>query len=220
MRIENADYQNVHAKALNATAYLIVAGLVVGGIRLFGGPIVLDVHAHDFNPIVLMPLIVSVGALLYAASAGRAWLWARWFRTSVLEVDAVVAGERLHGVLRTAFDVRATAPFAFRLQCIKTRTVIYGKESTVVDDVLGEWTQSVQASGDPSIVGIPFDFSLPGAMPPTGVAGGGTVRWALICSARRAGLNYHAVFPIPVEGRPTHQHGVAHGALGTTAEPL
>jgi hypothetical protein len=227
MQIPSADNRNVHSKAFAAVAYLILAGLVAIGIFAFNtGPLVLDMHARDFNPIVLVPVIVCVPALIYALLAGRDWLWANKFGTSVLDVDDIVAGEQLHGVLRTAFDIHATSDVVLRLQCIRSKEDLIGnrngtQDSVVVDDVLGNWKQKVQASADTSSVGIPFSFALPPEMPPTaGVQGtNGAVRWALIASAARAGLNYHAVFPIPVRSRPGVRHQQVDGAPHARIEP-
>jgi hypothetical protein len=227
MRIASADYDNAHSKVYTAAAYWILAGLVAVGILTFNkGPLVLDVHSRDFNPIVLIPVIVCIPALIYSFLAGRDWVWARSFGTSVLEADDIIAGQRLHGVLRTPFDVHATADFVMRLQCIRSKVVMVSRghgvqDSVVVDDVLGEWTQKVPGSSDSSSAGVPFDFTLPPAMPPTAGAPGtsGAVRWALIAAAPRAGLNYHAVFPILVRGRPSHRREHAEGALDHAVAP-
>jgi hypothetical protein len=220
MLIPSADNQNVQSRVVTAAAYWILAGFVAIGIfALNSGPIVLDVHSRDFNPIVLIPVIVCVPALIYSLLAGRDWLWAKKFSTSVLDVDDIEAGGQLHGVLRTAFDIRATSDVVLRLQCIRSMEQLYGgrhgtQQSVVVDDVLGEWRQKVPTSGDTSGAGIPFSFALPPEMPPT--AGGqgtdGAVRWALIASAPRAGLNYHAVFRIEVRSRPGARHHQVEGA--------
>jgi membrane protein YdbS with pleckstrin-like domain len=210
----------VQSRVVTATAYWILAGFVAIGIfALNSGPIVLDVHSRDFNPIVAIPVILCLPALTYTLLAGRDWLWAGRFGTSVLDVDDIEAGGQLHGVLRTAFDIHATSDVVLRLQCIRSKEERYGgrhgtQQSVVVDDVLGEWKQKVPASGDTSGAGIPFSFALPPEMPPT--AGGqgtdGAVRWALIASAPRPGLNYHAVFPIEVRSRPGVRHHQVEGA--------
>jgi hypothetical protein len=186
---------------------------------LNGGPLVLDVHSRDFNPIVVIPVILCVPALIYTLLAGRDWLWARRFGTSVLEVDDIVAGGQLQGVLRTEDDIHATSDFVLRLQCIRSQEKVWGgrhgtQQSAVVDDVLGQWKQHVSVSGDSSSVGVPFSFALPPEMPPTAGDPGvdGAVRWALIASAPRAGVHYHAVFPIPVRSHPGSRHPQAAGA--------
>jgi hypothetical protein len=226
MQIQSADNENAHSKVITAAAYWILAGFVAIGIYAFtGGSLVLNVHSRDFNPLVVVPVILGVTALMYSLVAGRQWLLASRFGTSVLDVDDIAAGGQLHGVLRTASDIRATSDFVLRLQCIRSQEKRYGgsngiTHAIIVDDVLGEWKQKVPAAGDPSSVGIPFSFALPPEMPPT--AGGqgtkGAVRWALIASAPRTGLNYHAVFRIPVRSRPGSHHQ-AEGAPHARVEP-
>jgi hypothetical protein len=95
------------------------------------------------------------------------------------------------------------------------------QHSMVVDDILGQWKQDVPASGDSSSAGVPFSFALPPEMPPT--AGGpgtdGAVRWALIASAPRVGVHYHAVFPIPVRGNPGSLHPQTAGGSRGRVRP-
>jgi hypothetical protein len=187
-----------------------------------GGRLVLDVHSRDFIPIVVIPVILCVPALIYTLLAGRDWLWASRFGTSVLDVDDIVAGGQLHGVLRTGHDIHATSDFVLRLQCIRSQLKVWGgrngtQHSVVVDDVLERWKQHVPASGDSSSAGVPFSFALPPEMPPTAGEPGveGAVRWALIASAPRAGVHYHAVFPIPVRSHPGSRH--SHAVTGSHA---
>jgi hypothetical protein len=227
MQIPSANYQNVHSKVYTALAYWILAAFLGFMIDLLnGGPLVLDVHSRDFNPIVVIPIILCVPALIYTLLAGRDWLWASRFGTSVLEVDDLVAGGQLHGVLRTEHDIHATSDFALRLQCIRSMEKVWAgkggmQHSVVVDDVLGQWKQHVPASGDSSSTGVPFSFALPPEMPPTAGDPGtdGAVRWALIASAPRAGVHYHAVFPIPMRSRPGDRHREPKGASHARVEP-
>ena len=226
VHIPSADYQNAHSKVYTALAYWILAGFLELMIYwLNGGPLVLDVHSRDFNPIVVIPVVLCVPALIYTLLAGRDWLWASRFGTSVLDVDDIVTGGQLHGVLRTEHDIHATSDFVLRLQCIRSQEKVWAgkggmQHSVVVDDVLGQWKQHVPVSGDSSTAGVGFSFALPPEMPPT--AGGpgtnGAVRWALIASAPRAGVHYHAVFPIPVRSRPGSRHPHAEGASHARVE--
>ena len=230
MQIPSADYQNVQSKVYTALAYWILAGFLGFMIYLLnGGLLVLDVHSRDFNPIVVIPIILCVPALIYTLLAGRDWLWASRFGTSVLDVDDIVTGGQLHGVLRTASDINATSDFVLRLQCIRSMEKAWGaaggmQHRVVVDDVLGQWKQNVPASGDSSSAGVPFSFALPPEMPPTAGAPGidGAVRWALIASAPRAGVHYHAVFPIPVRSRPGYRHpqpeAASHARVGPSGD--
>src|SRR5260221_424679 len=141
MHIPSADYQNVHSRVYTALAYWILAGFLGFMIYLLnGGPLVLDVHSRDFNPIVVIPVILCVPALVYTLLAGRVWLWASRFGTSVLDVDDIVAGGQLHGVLRTEDDIHATSDFVLSLQCIRSQEKVWGgahgtQRSVVVDDV-------------------------------------------------------------------------------------
>lgn len=227
MQIPSADKQNVLSRVYTAAAYWILAGALAFGIYAFNnGPLVLDVHSRDFNPIIVIPVILCLPALIYTILGVRDWFWANTFGTSMLDVDDIVAGGQLHGTLRTASDIHATSDFMLRLQCIRSQEKVWGgthgtQRSVVVDDVLGQWKQKVPASGDPSSAGVPVSFALPPEMPPSAGDPGtdGAVRWALIASAPRAGLNYHAVFPIPVRSRPGVRHHEAAGASHARIEP-
>jgi len=228
MRIPSADTQNAHSKLYTALAYWILAGFLAFGIYVLnGGPLVLDIHSRDFNPIVLFPVFLSVPALIYTLLAGRDWLWARRFGTSMLDVGVIEAGGQLHGVLRTANDIRATSDFVLRVQCIRSKEELIARsgglrgDSAIVDDVLGEWKQTVPASGDSSSAGVAFSFALPPEMPPTSGAPGtsGAVRWALIASAPCAGVNYHAVFALPVGSPSGVRHRQVEGVSQARIEP-
>jgi hypothetical protein len=221
LRIESANKENARYYASTAAAYLILALLVFGGIAYFSrGPLVLDPSSRDFNPIVIIPALVAAGGLFDLARAVRDGLRARWFGTSVLEIDEVFAGHSLHGMLRTSRDLDPRSGFVLRLQCILSKEIAVAGQSsgashhTVVDDVLCELTQKVESSGRSS-VGVPVDFDLPPDMPATNGPQGvnGSIRWALIAEARLAGLNYNAVFRIPVRNRRGEhaQHARAPG---------
>jgi hypothetical protein len=214
LRIESANKENARYYASTAAAYLILALLVFGGIAYFNrGPLVLDPSSRDFNPIVIIPLLVAMSGLFDLIRAGRDWLRARWFGTSVLEIDEAFAGHSLHGTLRTARDLKTTSGFVLRLQCIQSKEIaVPGRTAghtsyTIVDDVLCELAQKVEGRGRSSI-GVPVDFALPPDMPPTHGAQGikGSIRWALIAEARLMGLSYNAVFRIPVRS-----HSAKHG---------
>jgi hypothetical protein len=212
LRIESANKENAAFYALYAAAYWVGAVLLLGGIAHFNrGPLSFDISSRDFNPIVLMPVIVAIGGVFYLARAGRDWLRARWFGTSVLEIDEVVAGHRMQGTLRTARNLDSRSGFVLRLQCIQSQEIaVAGQTSgfthkTIVDHVLCELFQKVDGQTMRSNAGIPVDFALPGDMPAThGIQGvKGSIRWALIAEARLAGLNYNAVFRIPVRSKST-----------------
>jgi hypothetical protein len=43
----------------------------VGIYALNNGPLVLDVHSREFNPILVIPVLLCVPALIYSLLAGR-----------------------------------------------------------------------------------------------------------------------------------------------------
>lgn len=228
MQVQSADAQNAHSRLYTALAYWILAGFLLFGIYAFNnGSLVLDFHSRDFIPIVIIPFALFVPALIYTVLAGRDWLWASRFGTSTLDLEDTVTGGQLRGVLRTANDIHASSDFVLRLQCIRSKEELVAKkgglrgDSVIVDDVIGEWKHKVPASGDSSSAGVPFTYTLPPEMPPTAGAPGtkGAVRWALIASAPRAGMNYHAVFAIPVHSRPGGQHHEVNGVTQARFEP-
>lgn len=207
LRIESANIENAKYYGWEAVAFLAFAAAVLGAIAVFNkGPMVLEPSSPDFNPIVFMPIIIAMGGVFYFPRACLDWLRAKRFGTSVLEIDEVFAGQRLHGILRTTRDLNPRSDFVLRLQCIRGKEIAVPGQTrgytsrTTVDDVLCELIQKVNGQQSRSSVGIPVDFTLPGDMPPThGVQGiTGSVRWALIAEARLAGLNYNAVFRVPV----------------------
>ena len=207
LQIGSANTENARYYAWKAAGLLILAVAVLGGIYVLNkGPLVFDYESRDFNPIVILPIIVAIGGAFFLPRACLDWLRAKRFGTSILEIDEVFAGQRIHGVLRTSRDLTPRSDFVLRVQCIRGKEVavpgqVRGYTSrTTVDDVLCELVQRVDGRQSRSSVGIPVDFALPGDMPPTqGVQGiAGSVRWALIAEARLAGLNYNAVFRVPV----------------------
>jgi hypothetical protein len=216
LRIESANKENAAHYGSTGAGYLFLSVLVFGGIVFFNrGPLILDVASPDFNPIVVIPLIFAIGGAFNLVRSGKDRLRASWFGTSVLEIDEVFAGHGMHGILRTARDLNPRSGFVLRLQCIRSKQIaVPGQRSgsthhNIIDDVLCELTQKVEGTGRSS-VGLPVDFNLPPDMPAThgAQAIAGSIRWALIAEARLAGLNYNAVFRIPVRGRRA-EHGKA-----------
>lgn len=146
--------------------------------------------------------------LLAAAGAAPAVLAGYWigrikkYGVSVFEMSPMpgVLGGPVSGTIRIPGRIEADAGVAVKLQCIHQYTTGSGKNQSTHRDVL--WEDACRLDGGLSCGSetmLPVRFTVPYSKPATTAAGGRKgYYWRLIASAATPGIDYKAVFDVPV----------------------
>jgi len=138
----------------------------------------------------------------------------RKYGISVFEMSPMpgTVGGTVGGTIRIPAKVDAPDGFEVTLQCVHQYTTRSGKNSSTHRDVLWEDAQHVAeayAFGEESM--MPVRFTVPDGQPATTAAvGSNGYYWQLKASAVTPGIDYKAVFEVPMRRSP----------LGATASPL
>ncbi len=130
----------------------------------------------------------------------------RKFGVSVFEMSPLpgVLGGPVNGTIRIPAKVETAEGFDVTLQCVHQYTSRSGKNSTTHRDVLWEEARHIDgnvAYGDETM--LPVRFAVPYERPATTVAGGSNgYYWQLKATAAAPGIDYKAVFDVPVRHTP------------------
>ena len=130
----------------------------------------------------------------------------RKFGVSVFEMSPLpgVLGGPVSGTIRIPAKVETEDGFELVLQCIHQYTTRSGKNSTTNRDVLWEDARHIDGSlsyGEETM--LPVSFAAPYEKPATTVAGGSNgFYWRLNVTAAAPGIDYKAVFDVPVQRTP------------------
>ena len=144
--------------------------------------------------IALLFPVVGVGILVWAV---RATLRRRRFGTSLLQLDTLpaVVGHTLEGTVRTPAGLRPTGGFRVLLTCLRRVTTGSGRNRSTSESVLWQEERRVPGGG----VGLPVAFAIPAdAAPSDSRQSGDRTLWRLEVSAEVPGVDYAAVFEVPV----------------------
>jgi hypothetical protein len=201
---------NASNALLDALIALVLFGFAAFGWTRLDWPPAFDPNARDFNPFLVLALVMTAAGAWFGFKALRNGLRVRKFETSVLDVDEAFVGGRLRGKVCTTRDLAPTGNYTLTVRAIETvasKTIHMNELDGVVhnDHVLWETQRIVLAPDVRSSQGIPFDIPLPAELPPTAgdsAVGAGTgVRWVLEITAPTAGLDYTALFLLEVKAR-------------------
>lgn len=151
----------------------------------------------------LMALTGAIPAVVAGYLIGRF----RKFGMSVFEMSPMpgVLGGPVNGMIRIPAKVETEAGFDLTLQCIHQYTTRSGKNSTTHHDVLWEDAHHIDGGGYSygEETMLPVRFSAPYGSPATTVAGGSNgYYWQLKAAAAAPGIDYLAVFDVPVRHTP------------------
>src|SRR5262245_62143900 len=115
---EGSDSFNYGVDWLMAVLLLAAAG---GAVWMMRSRLVVDWNSPDFNPLLVIPLILALIGLWSLQKAGRGSLRGRKFGTSTLETerDEVHLGEKLKGAIRTASTLKPDGDWSLTLRCIE-----------------------------------------------------------------------------------------------------
>lgn len=189
--------------AFNATTSWIMATLTavaaVAIVWYFALPLNFDFNDPAFNPAVFVPVILALASLWYLFGGVKGSLLGGKFGKSVLEMKGrrLLPGQTLEGVIRTAREVRPTGDYTLHFQCIETVKTLGHGETRSKDHVRWEAKAKVDADTPSSTGGIPVHFFIPTSCRAIWDSGD-PVRWILEIKAPLEGLDYYAIFAIPV----------------------
>lgn len=150
---------------------------------------------------IVMLGLFSAGGIGFAVFAIRVTIRQFRFGTSVCLIrgKAGVLGQEMAGVVKTSVKLDPTGDYSIQLQCLETYTVGSGKNQRTESTLHWEGKQVVSHAGKNSLNGIPFSFAIPGYSPETGnQLARGRVNWQLRIDAPVKGVDYSAIFIVPV----------------------
>lgn len=169
----------------------------IAGLALLGGP-----GGGDAPWFVLVFPLVGLGLVVATA---RTWIRRRRFGIGVLHLETVPGrlGRRLRGRVETGV-APADAPgdgFRVRLHCVERRSFRDrdGDDRVTEDELWGdEWRERGRVEGASGLV-VAIDIPLPDHLPPTEMLPeDDRVLWRLAVTASLPGVDYAALFEVPV----------------------
>lgn len=150
--------------------------------------------------------LMAVSGLIPAGVAGYLVGRFRKFGVSIFEMSPLpgVLGGPVNGTIRIPVKVETGHGFEIVLQCIHQYASGSGKSRTTHRDVQWEDSRHIDgalAYGDETM--LPVRFAVPYDRPATTVPGGSNGHyWQLKASAAAPGIDYKAVFDVPVRHTP------------------
>ena len=177
------------------------------------------VLAPDPLPWYLWSLAV-VGVVLALAAGHRA---GRFFKFGVsvfaLAPAPGVLGGPVTGSLRIPAMVEAPSGFELRLQCFHRYTERSGGESSTTTVCRWEdWRHAVTGLAYGNETVVPVRFAVPfDQLQTSAVDGGDGIFWRLTATAKAHGVDYKAVFDVPVKKTPQSSAGYAAAQMTDTS---
>lgn len=144
-----------------------------------------------FSLLGIVPVFFAIRFTIQFFRYGKSWC--------LIEGLAGVLGKEMKGRIQSSVEIEATGDYELTLQCLDTYSTGSGKNRTTKSDVKFQATSKVPSKGVRSKSGIPFSFPLPPYPPETGdQLARGNVTWQLRVTAPVKGVDYSAMFIIPV----------------------
>lgn len=192
--------------AVNETNdYMLGAVLLVVAVLVtwyFEIPLIFDLWSPDFNPLIVMMIVLGGVGVAALARAVRATIRVRKFGTSTLAPPIARVGGLYRGTLRTSRDLSPSGDYQVTLKCMRryrSRSDSDGKSNSS-ERVVHKERKTIPAGGQSSL-GLPVEFMIPNGLPRSGSTKkdpDGQVRWVLTVTAPMRGVNYYAKFAIQV----------------------
>ncbi len=213
--------------ALRAGAIALMAGGGAVYLGALGWPWVFDINNPDFNPLLLLELLLIGVVVWYGVTSAR-WLMRYWqFGATRLDLEGSPRlGAPLVGRVISDRPVSATGDYLLVLTCYDVHEFEHDDKRRRRSFPV--WSGEVTVSREIDVQeGLPFRFHLPASVGPepvpSGILPGPGIRtrftvhvpgmrqviasnyppleryWLLKVSARTRGSDYQAEFPIPLE---------------------
>lgn len=163
-------------------------------------------HVLSPEPLPWWLWLMAATGVIPAAVAGYLIGRFRKFGISVFEMSPLpgVLGGPVNGTIRIPAKVETEDGFDVELICIRQYSTGSGKNSTTHRDVI--WQDSRHIDGGVSYgeeTMLPVRFTVPYEQQATTAAGGGNgIYWRLNATAAAPGIDYKAVFDVPVKRTP------------------
>lgn len=139
----------------------------------------------------IVPIFFAVRLTMQRLRFGNSWC--------SINGKAGVLGSEMSGKIRTKTKVEAIGDYTLELQCLESYSTGSGKDRRTVTKIHYEQKHVVPHAGQSAVAGIPFAFKLPNYPQETGyVLMSGSITWNLKISAPVKGVDYSAMFQIPV----------------------
>lgn len=152
------------------------------------------------GPIVVLGIFALAGVGIAAFAARVTWRHFRFGESlCCIRGKAGVLGKVMEGVVKTKTEIKAIGDYSILLQCLEHYHTGSGENRKSKTDIRWQGKQTVPHTGKNSQIGIPFSFDIPSYPPETGYQlSRGTITWQLSISAPVEGVDYSAVFLVPV----------------------
>jgi hypothetical protein len=185
--ISNVD--RMMAVVLGAAALWVVYAL--------GTPLVFEPSNPEFNPLLILALILGVGSVYYLVRGVRRRVVITRFGTTVFDQEGsnVYVGETLRGRVITSRPLSAPDGFVLRLRCIEGKGETFDEKNRRSHDAI-LWEASHTAHTADSHAGIPVEFTIPTSA--LADAKFGSQDWSLKVYATVDGKPFEALFGLRV----------------------
>jgi len=192
-----------HIRMNGAAAHRVAAGLALVWNGYVGWLVWTAYRVMAPDPLPWHLWLLAGSGVLPAVVAGYLVGRFRKFGVSIFEMSPMpgVLGGPVSGTIRIPAQVETEDGFEVALQCIHQYTTGSGKSSSTHCDV--QWEDSRHIGGSPSYgdeTMLPVRFAVPYGESPTTAAGGRNgYYWRLTATAAAPGIDYKAVFDVPVK---------------------
>ncbi|MCB0335943.1 MAG: hypothetical protein KDD62_06540 [Bdellovibrionales bacterium] len=144
-----------------------------------------------FSALGLIPLVFAIRATLRHFRFG--------YSTCIIDGKAGVIGSSMKGRIQCSSDIQPTGDYKVALKCVEHYETGAGKNRRTKTKIHWQASNRISAAEVRMQSGIPFEFSLPTSVPETASQlTNGEVQWQLEISAPVSGVDYLALFVIPV----------------------
>ncbi|HMO17670.1 MAG TPA: hypothetical protein PKA63_05820 [Oligoflexia bacterium] len=153
-----------------------------------------DIETISWLFVVILPIIPLVFSLRSAVQ-----LYRYGESKCKLQRGPGVVGSNLRVVVSTSKKIEATGNFKGTLSCTTVHLEDKENHNQVSVKNLFEITQEVPYQSSNSVMGVNFDFTIPGDLPPSDVAGAhARTKWTLRVEAPTRSANFKTSFLVPV----------------------
>lgn len=215
-------FDDVTASTSNVDLMMaVVLGAAAGWVgSALGPPLVFDPSDPEFNPLVVLALVLGALGVFYLVRGIRRRAVITRFGTTVFDQEGsnVYVGETLRGRVITSRPLPAPEGFQLRLRCIEGKGETMDEKTRRTRDAI-LWEASHTAYAADSHAGVPVEFTIPASA--LAEAKFGAQNWTLKVSALVDGKSFEALFALRVYAgsREEDEADEADGQATTVTAP-
>lgn len=180
----------------------LMMAVVLGGAAAWvvaapGSPLVFEPSNREFNPLIILALILGVGGVYYVVRGVRRRRVITRFGMTVFDQEGsnVYVGETLRGRVITSRPLSAPDGFQLRLRCIEGKGETFDEQNRRTRAAI-LWEASHTAHPADSHAGIPVEFTIPTSA--LADAKFDSQNWSLQVDATVGGKPFMALFGLRV----------------------